>query len=408
MNPQIAQISQIDPGQSERPLPGLRKHNKSPLPGERRIARQRSHLRNLRNLWILLPVLPVLPAPSVLFAQSANVVVVMLDGTRWQEVFGGADSMLISRKPGGVSDTAGLRAAFWRPSENARRRALMPFLWDSVVPQGQIFGNVRKRSVDHTVNRYWFSYPGYSETLTGVFDTTVNSNDFPPNPNPTVFEWLNGFPEFHDSVVAFGSWEAFDRIFNERRAGFPVFAAWQSPWDTTDADPAHATVARLYGSMLRYWGEEVWDGLMQQAVLQYVRARQPRLLFVGFGEPDEWAHAGRYDFVLQSLHNADGFIAELWSLLQSLPQYRGHTTLIITTDHGRGSGPDGWKDHWSDVKGSGYIWLAAMGAGVPPKGERADAPEIRQAQVAATVARLLGKDFRSFRKDAWPALDWRR
>jgi hypothetical protein len=364
--------------------------------------------RRLQLLAVcLLPILtisPILSAQSVSSALTENVVLVMLDGVRWQEVFGGADSMLISRKPGGVSDTAASRKAFWRPASDVRRRALMPFLWDTIAAKGQIFGNVNKGSVDRTVNTYWFSYPGYSETLTGVFDSAVNSNDYPPNPNPTVFEWLNGFPEFHDSVAAFGSWEAFDRIFNQQRAGFPVFSAWQSPWDTTDTDPAHATVARLYGSLLRYWDGEVWDGLMQQAVLQYVRDRQPRLLFVGYGETDEWAHAGRYDLVLQSLHNADGYIAELWATLQSMPQYRGHTTLIVTTDHGRGSGPAGWKDHWSDVEGSGNIWLAIMGPDTPALGERSNVPEIRQAQVAATIARLLGKDFRVFRKEAWPAL----
>jgi hypothetical protein len=363
---------------------------------------------SIRLAVCLLPILPISPILPILSAQTTNVVVVMIDGVRWQEVFGGADSMLISRKPGGVDDTAAIRAAFWRSTPDARRHALMPFLWDSVAARGQIFGNVGKGSVDHTVNTYWFSYPGYSETLTGVFDSAVNSNDYPPNPNPTVFEWLSGFPEFHDSVAAFGSWEAFDRIFNEQRAGFPVYSAWQSPWDTTDADPAHATVARLYGSLLRYWPGEVWDGLMQQAVLQYVRERQPRLLFVGYGESDEWAHAGRYDLVLRSLHNADGYIAELWATLQSLPQYRGHTTLIITTDHGRGSGPSGWKDHWSDVKGSGYIWLAMMGPDTPALGERSNVPELRQAQVAATIAKLLGKDFREFRKDAAEAVEGSR
>ena len=355
----------------------------------------------------LLPALPISPILPVLSAQTTNVVVVMIDGVRWQEVFGGADSMLISRKPGGVDDTAAIRAAFWRPTPDARRHALMPFLWDSIAARGQVFGNVGQGSVAHTVNSYWFSYPGYSEALTGVFDSAVNSNDYPPNPNPTVFEWLNGFPEFHDSVAAFGSWEAFNRIFNEQRAGFPVFAAWESPWTATDSNPAHATTAALYGSLLRYWDGEVWDGLMQQSVLQYVRERQPRLLFVGYGEPDEWAHAGRYDFVLQSLHNADGYVSELWAFLQSLPQYRGHTTLIITTDHGRGSGETGWKDHGADVPGAGNIWLAAMGPGIPALGERSNVPEVKQAQVAATVAALLGKDFRAFRKEAWRALDLR-
>ena len=349
-------------------------------------------------------LLPALSVPSALSAQATNIVLVMIDGIRWQEVFTGADSLLISRKPGGVSDTAALRAAFWRPTPDARREALMPFLWDSMAAKGQVYGNPLKGSVAHTVNTYWFSYPGYSEALTGVFDSTVNSNDFPPNPNPNVLEWLNGFPEFHDRVAAFGSWEAFNRIFNEQRAGFPVFAAWESPWPASDTAPAHRVVTDLYGSLLRYWGEEVWDGLMQEGLLQYVRERQPRVLFVGYGEPDEWAHSGRYDRVLTSLHNADAFIGQLWALLQSLPQYRGHTTLIVTTDHGRGGDPDGWKDHGSDVPGAGSIWLAVMGPDTPALGERQNVPEIRQAQVAATVAALLGKDFRTFRKDAWSAL----
>ncbi|HET9152253.1 MAG TPA: hypothetical protein VFN83_11120, partial [Gemmatimonadales bacterium] len=71
---------------------------------------------------------------------------------------------------------------------------------------------------------------------------------------------------------------------------------------------------------------------------------------------------------------------------------------------GRGGDPDGWKDHGSDVPGAGSIWLAVMGPDTPALGERQNVPEIRQAQVAATVAALLGKDFRTFRKDAWSAL----
>jgi hypothetical protein len=172
----------------------------------------------------------------------------------------------------------------------------------------------------------------------------------------------------------------------------------------TDSKPAHAVVARLYGSQVHYWGEEVWDGLMQEALLQYVREHQPRLLFVGYGETDEWAHAGRYDLLLQSLHHADRFVADLWALLQSLPQYRGRTTLIITTDHGRGSGATGWTDHGADVPGAGNIWVAVMGPDTPALGERTHVGEIYQAQVAATVAALLGKDFRAFRKDAAPPI----
>ena len=45
-------------------------------------------------------------------------------------------------------------------------------------------------------------------------------------------------------------------------------------------------------------------------------------------------------------------------------------------------------------KGSENIWIAVMGPETPALGERRQTAEIHQAQIAATVAALLGKDFR--------------
>ncbi|MBL9200853.1 MAG: hypothetical protein JNL39_10120, partial [Opitutaceae bacterium] len=51
-------------------------------------------------------------------------------------------------------------------------------------------------------------------------------------------------------------------------------------------------------------------------------------------------------------------------------------------------------------------WLAAMGAGVPARGERRDTPAVHQAQVAATVTALLGEDWRAaFPEAAAPIAD---
>jgi len=125
-----------------------------------------------------------------------------------------------------------------------------------------------------------------------------------------------------------------------------------------------------------------------------VRQEHPRVLFVGYGETDNWAHAGRYDLVLDSAHQFDGFVKQLWDTMQSMPEYRGQTTFIITTDHGRGSGLTEWKEHGVDEKGSENIWIAVMGPDTPALGERTNVPSVAQAQIADTVGMLLGKDYR--------------
>src|SRR4029077_3010358 len=117
-----------------------------------------------------------------------------------------------------------------------------------------------------------------------------------------------------------------------------------------------------------------------------------------------WAHSGRYDLVLHSAHAFDGFVEELWQKLQALPAYRDRTTFIITTDHGRGSGLVEWKEHGVEQKGSENIWLAVMGPDTPGRGERAASTEIHQAQIAATLAAFLGKDYRSAMPNAAPPI----
>jgi hypothetical protein len=91
----------------------------------------------------------------------------------------------------------------------------------------------------------------------------------------------------------------------------------------------------------------------------------------------------------------DHFVEQLWTRLQNLPAYRDRTTFIITTDHGRGSGASEWKEHGVEEKGSENIWLAVIGPDTPALGERSHLPEIHQAQIAATIAALLGKDYRA-------------
>jgi hypothetical protein len=116
------------------------------------------------------------------------------------------------------------------------------------------------------------------------------------------------------------------------------------------------------------------------------------VLFLSFGDTDDWAHEGRYDLVLDAAHKTDGFIEQLWTTLQSMPEYAGKTSLVLTTDHGRGDTRVEWKSHGKDIPGADQMWIAVLGPDTPADGCRSDL-DVTQSQVAATVAALLGEDY---------------
>jgi hypothetical protein len=325
--------------------------------------------------------------------KTRNVVLIVSDGLRWQEIFTGADELLLNEKNGGIWDKEeALKAQFWRADPTERRKLLFPFLWTTVAARGQIFGNQAQGSVAKVTNGLAFSYPGYNEMLTGHPDPRINSNEFGPNPNTSVFEWLNSLPELHGKVAAYATWETFRDIFNIPRSHLPLHVGWDLPY-SGPLDARQQLMNTLYQTTIHMDAEDVYNAFMQVPLLDSFATQQPRVLFVGYGETDNWAHAGRYDLVLHSAHQFDHFVEELWNKLQSLPQYRDQTTFIITCDHGRGSGPVEWKEHGVEEKGSENIWIAVMGPDTAPLGERAHVAEVHEAQIAATLAAFLGKDY---------------
>ena len=323
-------------------------------------------------------------------AKTENVIFVMTDGLRWQEVFNGAESALMDKDHGGVVDAGELRRAYWREGLPERRAALLPFLWSVMAKQGQVWGNRQQGSEAWVTNGFNFSYPGYNETLTGAPDPRVKSNDKIPNPNVTVFEWLNGKPAFRGKVAAFGSWDVFPFIFNAARAGFPVNAGYD-PFTIPPVTPTLALLNRLK-TETRVWEGEVYDSFLFHTALEYVKLHKPRVIFVGLGDTDEFAHAGRYDLYLDAAHRADAYVRELWDTVQGMSQYRGKTALILSPDHGRGEGPE-WKSHGEKVPDSKNIWMSFLGPATKPLGERSNVAGVTQSQIAATLAALLGEDY---------------
>ncbi len=344
-------------------------------------------------LWIA--SLLLLGAAPAMAGKTQNVVLIVSDGLRWQEVFTGADPALLNEKEGGSwMPEADLRKRYWRDDVDARRALLFPFLWGTVAERGQIFGNQHKGSVAHVTNGKAFSYPGYNEMATGYPNDAIDSNEYGPNPNPTVFEWLNKFEEFRGRVAIFGTWSAYDDIFNESRSGLIMQTGWNLAKKAHET-PREALLRELFDTSTRFDEDDVWNSFLQIPLLDYVKESHPRVLFVGYGETDNWAHQGRYDLVLDSAHRMDHFVKQLWDTMQAIPEYRGTTTFIITTDHGRGSGLTEWKEHGVEEKGSENIWIAVLGPDTPPLGERTNLAPVTQAQIAATIAAFVGKDYRA-------------
>ena len=63
-------------------------------------------------------------------------------------------------------------------------------------------------------------------------------------------------------------------------------------------------------------------------------------------------------------------IHDLWQTAQSIPQYKNKTALVVSTDHGRGDGREGWKSHSATLPGSDKIWIAVIGLGIEPGHKR--------------------------------------
>ena len=335
---------------------------------------------------------------------SENVILFTLDGLRWQEVFAGADAALLNKEAGGVDDVEALRQEFWADDVDERRRLLLPFFWDVLVPSGQLFGNAWGGSEVHVTNGHNFSYPGYNELLSGFPDNRIDSNAKIFNQNPNVLEWLARKPDFNNRIGAFTAWDVFPFILNEPRAGIMVNSGWE-PLEDFPLTPRQELINQLMSSSLHESEGVRSDELTFFAALEYLQKARPRVLFISLVGTDTRAHSGRYDNYLRAAHISDEYLKLLWEQLQSMDGYAGKTTLLITTDHGRGGAPDGWRGHGEDVAESELMWIGAIGPNIVPLGERTNTATLTQSQIAATIAALLGFDYQAEVPDASAAIE---
>jgi hypothetical protein len=343
----------------------------------------------------LLFILLIILAGNV-FAQSLkteNIILITLDGMRWQEVFNGGDSSFM-RQQKYLKDEK-IKDKFWRSDLTERRKALLPFFWNTLATKGQLYGNRELGCKVNVSNNQWFSYPGYSEILTGRADNErIHSNDKFYNPNTNVLEFINLQNAFKGKVAAFSSWDVFPYIINDKRSGVMVSGGLVKA-QANNLTEREKTMNDIMMRIPNPLGDVRLDAFTFYYGLEYMKKNKPRVMYFAFDETDDFAHAGEYAAYLNSAHNTDRFIEELWNFIQSDPAYENKTTMILTCDHGRGINGEDWKHHGIKINAADQIWMGVIGPDTPAKGEVKGECQYYQNQVAQTMAAFLGLQFKS-------------
>lgn len=287
-------------------------------------------------------------------SRERNVVLITIDGVRWQEVFRGEDPHL--------AELAKL------PRHRSRSAAdLMPNSQRLFFRGGTVLGDPRFGGGIQASGPHFVSLPGYLEILTGAA-TACTENDCKEQPL-TLLDAASEYAAPKTQVAAFTSWERLGHV-----AGRPPLLHIDSGRPREDTTPA-------YPGHQRYRTDRETSALAIDYMLRY----RPRLLWISLGDTDEWAHRGDYRGYLAALRSADDVIGEIAAHLDDLGQYGDNTTLMVTTDHGRDAD---FASHGGPA--SAKVWLFARGRGVPASGATATRTEHRLRDVAPTIRSWMG------------------
>ena len=322
-------------------------------------------------------------------SDNPNIILITLDGVRWQEVFNGVDLDLIENKKF-TKNSVLLKEMFLSDDNKKRQQKLLPFFGNYINNKGVLIGNKNEGSVLKLTNDQLFSYPGYNEILTGFADDSIRSNDKVYNKNKTILELLNANKNYSGKVAAFCSWDAFPFIINDKRSGVPVSAGY-SNLESKKLSKLESFIEN-YQTMIPLFRDNVrYDLFTHILSMEHIKNKNPKAVYISYDETDSFSHAGSYDDYIASLHNTDKMIEELWTYLQEHPFYKDNTYMFITTDHGRGDGdfPDSmWTSHGSGANGCEYTWLAILGPEIKKTG--LEKGEYYVNQIAPTIAKLTG------------------
>ena len=309
-------------------------------------------------------------------AESA-VVLVVLDGVRWQEVFGGADRALAYDR--------GMNPLAW-----ASPRKLMPNLQRLLDTRAIALGAPGRGASITATGPQFISMPGYLEIFTGHPDPGCSSNDCE---HPAVRTVVDDVVESSgaDDVAVVSSWPSIARAASSAPSRVVVSAGRKrvERGDVLRADEEMAAQLDRGARAKAFPGDGDYrpDAITARVALRVLATEHPRFLFVGLGDADEYGHRNDYHGYLEAVRASDAFLGDLFATLDQMGARGRHTTVLVTADHGRAYD---FKDHGGRYPESGRVWLVAAGGDVQGHGLVAASRRHTLSDVAPTVRALLG------------------
>lgn len=281
------------------------------------------------------------------------VILVTIDGARWQEVFEGTDA---SRSP------AAVRAP----------REIVPNLDRIARERGAAIG-APGRSLIAATGPNFISLPGYTEIFTGRAPRHCQDNDCQGADTTTLLDQASAAGA---KVAAFASWEKLERAATtqrDRKARSFVVSCGRGGDPAVNPWPGH--------------GDYRPDRLTTAAALAYLEQERPDFLYVGLGDPDEHAHHDNYDGYLDALSDADAFVGRILETLGRMGARGQRTHLVVTADHGRAAD---FKNHGGFAPESARVWLVASGPTIAARGRIATMRPHKLADVSPTLRAIMG------------------
>jgi hypothetical protein len=299
-----------------------------------------------------LPSVPLVKARAQA-ARTRNLVLITVDGVRWQEIFGGAGAL-----PCGAVEE------------------LLP----NLHALGELGVTIGDRGAPVVSSGPKFvSLPGYREIMTGRASAACLDNDCGPLTDTTLLDELPP-----DDVAVIASWERVARAAARDLGRITVSAGRHGRWGRLQAfsqlldEGAHSPARPGYADYRP-------DRHTMALAREYLRKRRPRFLWVALGDTDEYAHRGDYRGYLDALRSADRFVGEIWQLLGTMGAYGAETTILVTADHGRAAD---FVAH-GEAPESARVWLLAGGGAVEPRGAIAAESTVHLRDIAPSARALL-------------------
>lgn len=259
-------------------------------------------------------------------AADANVILLTLDGVRWQDFY--------QRGP----------------------EAPFSVFWDKHAPRAAIVDLEAK-------NAPVKSLPAYQEMMVGEA-TPCDGNRCGRVQQETLIDRLVGLG-WSRKLAVVASWGTIGHAVSKQELPF-------------------VDVGIHDGEQRPPWGDARKDNDTWAKALKALEAR-PRFLWISLNDADEWGHRGSRDNYVAQLRRYDTWLDALLARLAAMPGYGERTTLIVTTDHGRGEG-ENWTEHGSDHPAARRAFAFALGPKVKAgKGGGADHTGVR-----GTLEALLG------------------